>query len=275
MKKHFLHKSRWLVVMLLVIMGASGVMAQGPGGLTSDATTQEVCVGTEPYAVIPGNVANIFLWEITPGVAGTDWIITTPNAVSTDVQWLVDGIYTLTLTETDGELCSTTQQVIVTVNALPLVEFVGTYGPYCVDGAVVTLVATPAGGTFTGNGITGDQFDPAIAGIGIHTITYTFSDGNGCENSATIDIVVNSLPVITIDPIGPFCSNDDVITLTATPVGGTFNGLGITGNQFDPTVAGPGSHVITYTYDDGNCIGTGSITIEVNPAPTTSPIWHD
>ena len=261
---------------MLAFFAIPSLMAQGPGGLTSQSTTQEVCIGIHPYAVVPGDPGNTFLWEITPGVSGTNWSITSPTSVNTDVEWLLPGTYNLTLTETDGEGCSTTQQVVVTVNALPVVNFVGTYGPYCVDGAVVTLDATPAGGTFSGNGVTGNQFDPSVAGVGTHTITYTYSDGNGCENSATIDIIVNDLPVVTIDPIGPFCSNDAVITLTATPVGGTFSGPGVTGNQFDPTVAGPGSHIITYTYTDTNgCTGVDTETIVVTPAPTTSPIWHN
>jgi hypothetical protein len=36
----------------------------------------------------------------------------------------------------------------------------------------VTLTATPDGGFFVGPGITGDIFDPAAAGEGVHTITY-------------------------------------------------------------------------------------------------------
>jgi hypothetical protein len=43
------------------------------------------------------------------------------------------------------------------------------------------------------------------------------------------------------------CIYDAPITLTANPPGGTFSGIGITGNQFDPAAAGPGMHVITYT----------------------------
>ena len=63
------------------------------------------------------------------------------------------------------------------------------------------LTASPAGGTFSGTGITdasNGTFDPAVAGAGTHTITYTYTDGNGCTNSANTNVVVNALPVVSV-----------------------------------------------------------------------------
>lgn len=49
----------------------------------------------------------------------------------------------------------------------------------------------PLGGTYTGNGVTGGFFDASIAGIGMHTITYTYTDAtNGCINTAQQTIEV-------------------------------------------------------------------------------------
>ena len=44
---------------------------------------------------------------------------------------------------------------------------------YCIDDPAVTLSGTPGGGTFSGPVMTGDDFDPGAAGVGVHTITYT------------------------------------------------------------------------------------------------------
>ena len=55
------------------------------------------------------------------------------------------------------------------------------------------------GGVYSGTGVTDDgngmtySFDPAAAGVGIHTLTYTFTDGNGCTNSASDDVEVFAL----------------------------------------------------------------------------------
>ncbi len=44
---------------------------------------------------------------------------------------------------------------------------------------------SPAGGTYSGPGVTNGIFDPAVAGQGTHTITYTYIDGNNCAGTAT------------------------------------------------------------------------------------------
>ena len=49
---------------------------------------------------------------------------------------------------------------------------------------------TPSGGAYAGPGVATGTFDAATAGIGTHTITYTFSDLNGCigMDSQTITV---------------------------------------------------------------------------------------
>jgi len=40
------------------------------------------------------------------------------------------------------------------------------------------------------------------------------------------------------------------IPLAGTPQGGTFSGPGVVFNAFNPSIAGPGNHTITYTYEE-------------------------
>ena len=72
-------------------------------------------------------------------------------------------------------------------------------------------------------------------------------DINNCPSlPISVDLTVfNVLPVI--DPVGPFCSYDEFVTLQATPVGGVFNGNGMMGNDFYPGNA-VGTNTITYIY---------------------------
>lgn len=67
----------------------------------------------------------------------------------------------------------------------------------CVDDGLVTLTGTPAGGTWTGNGVSGSTFSPGVAGIGTQSLTYTYVDTNGCSGTAEISIVVNACVGIT------------------------------------------------------------------------------
>lgn len=185
----------------------------------------------------------------------------------------VGGPYTITYTYTDGNSCinSTTQQV--SVNPLPVVSFSGLNAAYCIDGPIVTLTGTPALGTFSGPGIVGNSFNPAIAGAGTHTITYTFTDANSCTNSESQTVTVNPLPIVSFTGLNAaYCIDAPDVTLTGIPAGGTFTGTGITVNTFSPAGAGVGGpYAVTYTYTDlNNCTNSTSQLVTVNPLPVVT-----
>ena len=63
----------------------------------------------------------------------------------------------------------------------------------CVYNSAVTLTqGSPAGGTYSGNGVSGGMFNPAVAGLGSSTITYTVTGSNGCSSSATSNVQVDA-----------------------------------------------------------------------------------
>jgi gliding motility-associated-like protein len=123
-------------------------------------------------------------------------------------------------------------------------------------------------GTGITNASTG-TFDPATAGAGTHTITYTIA--GSCGSSSTTNITVNALPSSAITAAGPFCTGDPATNLTAGTPGGTWSGTGITNasaGTFDPGTAGAGTHTITYSVTDANgCTSSSTATITVNPGP--------
>ena len=82
--------------------------------------------------------------------------------------------------------------------------------------------------------------------------------------------VLNIVP--TVAPI-ELCFGQPCVTLSGTPVGGTWSGIGVNGNQFCPIAIG--NSTITYTYSLGGCVFTATGTAVVNPLPTISPIQHD
>jgi hypothetical protein len=130
----------------------------------------------------------------------------------------------------------------------------------------------PIGGTYSGSGVTNNIFDPAAAGVGIHTITYTFTNGTGCTDSAVANITVTPLPVVTQSQFAPVCLNDNPVMLTGgSPAGGYYSGTGVNVNYFYPMNAGVGTHTLSYIYNDGNgCSDTAMQTITVNPLPTVT-----
>ena len=161
--------------------------------------------------------------------------------------------------------------VIVTVsNVLPSVSFTGLLQLYCTNQGPVTLTGNPAGGIFSGPGISGNIFNPATAGAGTHSITYSYTNVNGCSNSSTQSVIVNELPIVSFSGLpSVYCANDPALTLTGSPAGGTFSGPGITGNTFNPAVAGTGGlYIITYTYTDPvtGCSNTSANSITLSCA---------
>ncbi len=63
------------------------------------------------------------------------------------------------------------------------VSFSGLNSSYLVSDGPISLSPSPVGGLFFGPGVSGYQFDPSVAGLGNHTIVYTYVDGNNCVGS--------------------------------------------------------------------------------------------
>ncbi|MBN2778290.1 MAG: gliding motility-associated C-terminal domain-containing protein [Bacteroidales bacterium] len=141
--------------------------------------------------------------------------------------------------------------------------------PVCESDAAFDFVAADLGGVWSGTGITNPAngtFDPAIAGVGFHTIDYNITNGV-CSDSDSFIIEVSSEPNATVNAAGPFCESDAPVNLTATTPGGTWSGTGITdavNGTFDPSVSGSGDFTIFYDLTNGACNEQGSINIHVD-----------
>jgi len=194
------------------------------------------------------------------------------------------GDHTITYTVTDPSTgCSSSCSFTIHVWALPVVNCnVGTMY-VCQNQAPFALSnVSPAGGTFSGTGVSNGMFNPAVAGVGSHTVTYTVTDSwTFCSNSCSFTIVVRPLPTVTCNNGNmSVCLNQSAFALSSgSPAGGTFSGTGVNNNMFNPATAGLGSHTITYTYTDQttSCSNSCSFTITVNnsTAPVITPVSNN
>lgn len=108
----------------------------------------------------------------------------------------------------------------------------------------------------------------AVTVVATNTVT-------GCQSTpVTLNVFVLNL-VPTITPIGPLCQGSSCVNLIGTPVGGTWSGTGVVGNQFCPTTSGVGTFNITYTVTLNGCTFTTTTTVTVGPLPVLSPIQHN
>ncbi len=177
-------------------------------------------------------------------------------------------IYTLTVTE-DG--CENDDEMELTVNPLPIVN-INQIGPFCQEDDTETLSATPGGGVW-GGAANGNVFDPMANGPGIHTVTYSYTDGNNCTAMESIDIEVYTNPEVTIAPDpAEFCQSEGSILLTATGNGGAGGFTYVwdtptemtTGDTYNATFAG--NYTVEVT-DANGCTNSSATTVTINPNP--------
>ncbi|MEQ1743798.1 MAG: hypothetical protein ABMA02_00090 [Saprospiraceae bacterium] len=135
-----------------------------------------------------------------------------------------------------------------------------------------TLSANPSGGTYSGTTVSSNMFDPTAAGPGMHTITYTYTHYDGCEQSCMFDIEVIAAPVATATPSPEsICSGEETdIDLSSDVPGSTFTWVvqstsGNVNGQADDS----GSTIAqTLSVNDGN---PGTIVYRITP---TGPAPH-
>ncbi len=197
-----------------------------------------------------------------PGVSSGEF---DPSAAGT-------GFHTLTYTYTNVQGCSAAATKTITVYGLPTVTL-SNFPSRCFNGGEVTLSGgNPSGGTYSGPGVSSGDFDPAVAGVGTHTITYNYSDVHGCSSSATSSILVNPAPTVTLASFNVVCINTAAFPLTGgSPTGGLYTGTGVSAGNFDPSVAGVGTHTISYRFTNAQgCSDSATSTLQVGGLPSVT-----
>ncbi len=235
---------------------------------TLTVTDGNGCVGSDQMTItVTGPVLDVNPWampdalcsgqstQLTANASGGSgnyvysWISTPPGFSSSlaDPQDSPAVTTSYTVVADDG-YSTVSASVTVVVHSNPEVTCPEDMEVLLSDPAFVLTGGLPAGGTYSGTGVTGGSFDPATAGAGVHTITYTFVDLNGCtgictflitvadvliHGDANCDGFVNVLDIITIvnyimglNPT-PFCFdeadvNDDLI-INVLDIIGTVN----------------------------------------------------
>jgi len=201
---------------------------------------QAVCTGDT--VILNGTGATTYIWD--NGV--TDGTAFTPSATTT-----------YTVTGTDANNCTATDQVDITVNNLPTVS-AGADQAVC-QGSSVILNASGATNYSWDNGVlNGVDFIPTSTAI--YTVIGT--GNNGCTATDSLDITVNALPTVVAGPGQTVCEGSSVV----------LNASGATTFSWDNSVANGitfiPSSTTTYTVtgtDVNGCVNTSTLDITVNP----------
>ncbi len=211
------------------------------------ATASKTTVCTGDNVTLTGSGASTYTWD---------------NNVSNGVSLVPTTTKTYTVTGTDANGCKNTANVLVTVNTLPTVTANSNKSVVC-SGDDVTLTGSGASTYSWDNNVTNGV---SFAVNATKTYTVTGTDANGCKNTASVSVSVNSLPTIAANATKTSICPGDNVTLTGT---------GASTYSWDNNVSNGVSFIpnATKTYtvigtDANGCMNTASVLVTVNSLPT-------
>ena len=185
------------------------------------------------------------------------------------------GTYDITYTYADSNSCNNDAVQSIQVYALPSFSSSG-QSSFCNDKDSVALsFISPTGGTYSGDFISNNYFhiDSAKRQNKLYAFSYMYTDGNGCSNRYDDSLEIKWATPCTLLSVGQLCNLDDSIQLKGSPSNGEYTGKGVSGNYFNPKLAGVGTHNVVYAFTNLlNCTTTDTQQVVVIPNGSVS--WN-
>ncbi|QQL50608.1 PKD domain-containing protein [Mucilaginibacter ginkgonis] len=224
-----------------------------------------------------GSAVSTWAWDFGDNTASTSQnpTHTYPSA----------GNYKVSLTVTNNNGCAgdVITQIIV-VNPVPTI-IINQPASVCVNASPITITANKNGATgteiFTGDGITPEGlFDPAIAGIGTHAISYNFTSAQtACTFSQSFSVSVTPAPDAPAVKYNGTCA-DGTTTFNVTNAAGdasiynwdfgdgnVVNGGATMNHQF----AAPGDYKVLVSLVTNNCGNVSApVAVHINKKPVAN-----
>ena len=263
-------------------------------GCVSEIFTQQVEVTPEipdpEIECVTTDHSVEFVWTDVPGA--TDYEVTvlsgTSGIYSPPGNYLVDGLIpgdeiTIQVTVNGNTACAlpvTTASCTaddctgISIELIPL-------GPLCDDAqsAPVALQAIVTGGsgngvgTWSGSGVSNNEFSPAAAGVGHHVLTYTYKENVNCIFTETMGIDVVPPPMADAGADGTLSCQDDEMEVELGGSNASGNNISYlwqaTAGPFPgdstvlhPIVYQPGIYTLIVFDHDLNCSSSDQVLVE-------------
>jgi subtilase family serine protease len=250
----------------------NGLIDEGPS--VDAGPDQNVCAdSTFMNAQLPFNGNGIVITNPSSGV----WSVVSGNGNFSDstiantlVTNLGTGINVFRWTVTQDS-CVAYDEVTVFSTQNYAADLSGLENEYCLNDPPVILTGLPSGGTFSGNGISGNIFTPAFPGI--NTIQYIAPPYFGCAADTVIKTtLVRALPSAAIASSAGFViCQGATTTLSSGTSAVTY--LWNTGSSLSQiSVSSSGTYTLTVT-DEFSCSNSSApvvITVESKPSVTVN-----
>ena len=241
--------------------------------------TSLVTVNANPTVAAITGTANVCVGKTTQlADATSNGVWSSSNTVvATIASGLVTsvtaGTSTISYTVTNASSCYSTSTTNVTVNALPVLGTINGNSSVCVASTVLLTNSTTGGTWSSFNNYVGSI--NATSGVftgnayGTSSVTYTYTNANGCTNSISTVMSVNNNPYVgSIVGSTTLCTNN-IDTLTPGASGGTWSASNSTVATISTmgyvTGIAAGSDTISYTLTNTyGCTSVATTIIKVS-----------
>jgi len=201
-----------------------------------------------------------YTWNTT---ALSNDTISNPNASPTATT-----TYIVTLNDTVNVVSDT---ITVVVLASPQVQFALPGSICATDNPILLNQGLPSGGSYFGNGISGNFFDPLLAGLGTSKVYYSLTSSNGCSGIDSSVVSINPSPTnVSLNlATKTTCKDGNSFLLTGgAPGGGSYSWFGNQNNLFNPAGLASGTYPITYEITNGfGCSASATDSVSVLETP--------
>ena len=241
-----------------------------PPVLTLSAASATICAGTPATVQVTAGLSSYdtFIWTPNTGVTGsaaTGYIFNPAQNTS----------YTLTASQSGGDLCATSVPFAVVVNSVPAVPVIGSNSPVCEGGTINLTTTAVSSTTYTMNPNSGVAFidiastGTAITGLGDdteHNITIPSFTYNGVAYT-TARVAMNGIIALG-STTGDVSVSNVALPTTTVGTGNIFlapywDDLDINMGATIKTQTVGSKFIIQYTNADHNLYTTGNITFQV------------
>ncbi|WP_234969239.1 lectin-like domain-containing protein [Winogradskyella jejuensis] len=215
------------------------------GDVCGDTTVDDFILTVLPNQTPTFNVVS----QICEGGSLTSLPTTSLEGITGTWSPALNNTQTTTYTFTPNIDCANTITTDIVVIPLTLPTF-NTVAPICQG---ETLTALP---TTSNNGITG-TWSPALNNMATTTYTFMPDTGQGCVDTATLQIDVTTPVIPSFDTVAPICEGEALAPLPTT------SNDGITGT-WSPALNNTTTTTYTFTPNVGECATSTTLDIIVN-----------
>ena len=170
---------------------------------------------------------------------------------------------TYTVTGTDLNGCIGTDQMIVTVNANPIVSGNTVICPNATSQLTGSGIAAVSNAWVSSNAAVATVSTTGlVSALSFGTAIITYTNNNGCSATSTINVSNPTAP--TFNPVAAVCSGGAIVLPSASSnsIQGTWS----------PAINNTQTTTYTFTPSAGQCATTAQLSVAVNPNPTISGI---